>query len=80
MTIRVVLFLRGYTLKRTVRKAGQSDENNGSPEAQAETGTAAKASIAAVGNGSEGVSREGTIEGETPAETEGEKKDNTSPV
>ena len=85
---RAVLFLRGYTLKRTIRKAGDEEQNAGDAEKQTQADLAAKAPAADAKNGSsEAVSREdaateaeGTVHGEPSVENDGEKKANASPA
>ncbi|KAI0709211.1 MFS amino acid permease [Earliella scabrosa] len=84
----LVLFLRGYTLKRTIRKAGDEEQNAGDAEKQTQADLAAKVPAADAKNGSsEAVSREdaateaeGTVHGEPSVENDGEKKANASPA
>ena len=85
---RAVLFLRGYTLKRTIRKAGDEEQNAGEAEKQTQADLAAKAPADAKNGSSEAVSREdaateaeGTVHGEPSVENDGEKKPaNASPA
>ncbi|KAI0637000.1 MFS amino acid permease [Trametes polyzona] len=76
----MVLFLRGYTLKRTVRTAGQESEKPADAEAAGQAKLAAGAPIAAVESGDalarDDEATEGTIRGDPSIynESEDEKK------
>ncbi|RPD66097.1 MFS amino acid permease [Lentinus tigrinus ALCF2SS1-7] len=78
----LVLFLRGYTLKRVVRKANDQ-ENKDETEAQGQANLAANAPVVPVSEKGEAVSSPAddaaTVHGEPSIENE-EKKVNDSPV
>ena len=82
-----VLFLRGYTLKRVVRKAGNEEQQKGEPDTEAEAEAegqaklAANAPVAPVSEKGDVVSPDdaATVHGE-PSVENGEKKVNDSPV